>query len=111
MKSYGKAIGQRWIFRRSRPTLQITYLHLFRIVSKGDTVSNLDYHRKGITPDAVSSPLIVAGANAPDKALFYAVKTLQPSSTKIKYPSGKSGLFKESQSGLYKTVNEEDLDL
>lgn len=63
-KSYGKGIAQAVIERRNRPSLKITYAHLFRI-------DRTDYNRIGIEPDFTVADV--------SEQLFRAVKVLQPS--------------------------------
>ena len=110
-KSYGKAIGQIELMRRERRGLKITYAHFYRI--KNFTNKNGDYHRLGITPDTISDLLQRQSIGISDKTLFYAIKTLQPSvaNNKIMYPlSKRSASLTVSGSGLYKIINESDLD-
>ncbi|MBN2035877.1 MAG: hypothetical protein JW768_03965 [Chitinispirillaceae bacterium] len=83
--SYGKGIGQIHIGRRTRETVQITFLML-----KGHSDRIGDYHRKGIAPDPLS-PVLIQEAAALDsvrKPIFYAVKTLDPfvNPLSIRYP-------------------------
>jgi hypothetical protein len=111
--SYGKGMGQIILDRRTRPSIQITFLRI-----KGVSPRIGDYHRAGIMPDAVPDSIINAAAgtgwNQWQKELFYAVKMLEPkttSSSPIAFyaPHIKASSGKVASSGLYKVIKEEDV--
>lgn len=74
-QTYGKGIGQVHISRRTRKTVQITFLML-----RGVSERIGDYHRKGIVPDSLPEQVRQAGAVlSPDRQpVFYAVRALEP---------------------------------
>jgi hypothetical protein len=84
-RSYGKGIGQVHISRRTRPTVQVTFLML-----KGVNSRIGDYHRTGIAPDSVPAGMQqqAAGLDAFSQPVYFAVKTLEPqvSVSAINYP-------------------------
>jgi hypothetical protein len=92
-RTYGKGIGQIHIPRRTRPTVQVTFLQL-----QGVSERIGEYHRKGIEPDSLSAGMRQEGAAlvTDQRPVFYAVKTLEPSVrvSDINYPAKK----------LYKTA-------
>jgi hypothetical protein len=99
--SYGKAIGQIRLSRRGRLGIQITFAHFYRINKSDKNHPYLDYHRTGIAPDVVSN-----------QPLLSAVKNLQPSvvDSSINYLlSKRAGSLTTSEVGLYKKVDESEL--
>lgn len=84
-RSYGKGIGQVHVSRRTRPTVQVTFLML-----KGVSERIGDYHRTGIAPDSVPAAMQqqAAGLDAFSQPVYFAVKTLEPqaSVSDINYP-------------------------
>lgn len=84
-RTYGKAIGQIHISRRTRPTVQMTFLRL-----KGISDRIGDYHRTGISPDSVPVKMQqqAAALDSSQQPVYFAVKTLEPqiSVSDINYP-------------------------
>lgn len=109
-RSYGKGMGQRLIYRRNRPTIQITALQI-----QGMTKRTGYYHEKGIEPDTIPTALKTEGelsfpTNTDRRNLFYAVKMLEPGARapSIKFPLPKSRVLGKTAEGykvLYDTLN------
>jgi hypothetical protein len=85
-RTYGKGIGQVHLSRRTRPTVQVTFLRL-----KGVSPRIGDYHRTGIEPDTVPALMReqAAALDSSRQLIYFAVKTLEPeiSVSDINYPS------------------------
>jgi hypothetical protein len=110
-RTYGKGIGQIHIPRRTRQTMQVTFLML-----KGINNRIGAYHRRGIEPDTIPESVRQEGdtLDPADQPVFYAVKRLEPKigPGDIRYPAlGKTAAPESSpvQPMCAKIVDEEQL--
>jgi hypothetical protein len=109
MRSYGKGMGQIILNRRTRPSLQITFLYIKGVSSRIGL-----YHRIGIPPDAV--PLNIQRLFQIDDPwaadFFYAAKMLDASVTpsSMNYPQHQAYMKQTAKttSGCYKVINVDD---
>jgi hypothetical protein len=111
IKSYGKGMGQIILDRRTRQSIQITFLYI-----KGVSPRIGNYHRIGITPDDVPQSIVQQADSAMSpwfKEVFYAVKMLEPGVTpsSMNYPRKQfnAKMSAKMSSGLYKVIKEEDV--
>jgi hypothetical protein len=108
--TYGKGIGQIHIGRRTRQTVQITFLAL-----RGHSERIGDYHRRGIAPDPLSPALIqeAAALDSSRKPIYYAVKTLEPfvNPLSIRYPPdrGAQGNAQQLLPSCFLRITEEEI--
>ncbi|MBN1129559.1 MAG: hypothetical protein JXA71_11260 [Chitinispirillaceae bacterium] len=109
-RSYGKGIGQVLVSRRTRPSIQITFLRL-----KGISDRIGDYHTWGIDPDTVPQNVAQEGAalDSSYQPVFYAVRTLEPQVRpyEIRYPPSRNAPPPVSGSGpqCLRIVDEENV--